>query len=46
MLTNEMKLHLTGKILPFRQNLTDWDRGGWYGDVDKDLKVLKDAHSG
>ena len=46
MLTNEMKAHLTGKILPFWQNLTDWARGGWYGYVDKDLNVLKDSHKG
>ena len=42
----EMKAHLTGKILPFWQRLTDWERGGWYGYVDYDLNVLKDAHKG
>ncbi len=46
MLTNEMKQHLTGKILPFWQSLTDWERGGWYGYVDKDLNVKKEAHKG
>ncbi len=46
MLVNELQLHLTQKILPFWQRLTDWDRGGWYGYVDKDLNVQKDAHKG
>ena len=46
MLTNEMKNHLTEKILPFWENLTDWERGGWYGYVDKDLNVRRDAHKG
>ncbi len=46
MLSNEMKLHLTKKILPFWQSLTDWERGGWYGYVDKDLNVKKEAHKG
>ena len=46
MLVNEMKQHLTEKILPFWQNLADWERGGWYGYVDKDLNVKKDAHKG
>lgn len=43
---NEMKLHLTQKILPFWEKLTDWDRGGWYGYVDEDLNVHLDAHKG
>ena len=46
MLVNEMKQHLTQKILPFWEKLTDWDRGGWYGYVDKDLNVHVDAHKG
>ena len=46
MLTNELTLHLTQKILPFWERLTDWERGGWYGYVDKDLNVRKDAHKG
>ena len=46
MLTNEMRTHLTQKILPFWQGLTDWERGGWYGYVDKDLNVIKDSHKG
>ena len=46
MLVNEMKLHLTQKILPFWEKLTDWELGGWYGYVDKDLNVHQDAHKG
>ena len=29
MLVNEMKQHLTQKILPFWEKLTDWELGGW-----------------
>jgi hypothetical protein len=29
MMKEEMRLHLTEKILPFWEKLTDWDRGGW-----------------
>ncbi len=46
MLVNEMRQHLTEKILPFWEKLTDWERGGWYGYVDKDLVVHQDAHKG
>ncbi len=46
MLKNEMQQHLTQKILPFWEALTDWERGGWYGYVDKDLNVQRDAHKG
>lgn len=46
MLENEMQLHLTQKVLPFWERLTDWTRGGWYGYVDKDLNVVRDAHKG
>ena len=46
MMKEEMRLHLTEKILPFWEKLTDWDRGGWYGYVDKDLNVDLDAHKG
>ena len=46
MMVNEMRQHLTQKILPFWQNLTDWERGGWFGYVDKDLNVHHDAHKG
>lgn len=46
MLANELKLHLTQKILPFWENLADETYGGFYGYVDKDLNVRKDAHKG
>ena len=46
MLVNELKQHLTQRILPFWEKLTDWDQGGWYGRVDKDLNVHMDAHKG
>lgn len=46
MMKEEMRLHLTEKILPFWEKLTDWGRGGWYGYVDKDLNVHLDAHKG
>ena len=45
-LSVEMKAHLTERILPFWQRLTDWERGGWYGYVDYDLNVRRDAHKG
>ena len=43
---NEMKKHLTEKILPFWMKLFDKEFGGFYGYVDKDLAVKKDAHKG
>ena len=43
---NEMKKHLTQKILPFWMKLLDKEFGGFYGYVDKDLAVKKDAHKG
>ncbi len=46
MLTNELKLHLTKKILPFWEKLTDWDRGGFYGYVDRNLDVKTEAYKG
>ncbi len=38
--------HLTETILPFWQGLADWERGGFYGYVDHDLTVQKNAHKG
>ena len=46
MLKEDMQQHLTQKILPFWERLTDWELGGWYGYVDKDLRVFKAAHKG
>lgn len=43
---NEMKKHFTEKILPFWMKLSDKEFGGFYGYVDKDLAVKKDAHKG
>lgn len=42
----EMEGHLIRKILPFWMNLADGQNGGWYGYVDYDLNVKKDAHKG
>ena len=43
---NQMKKHLMEKILPFWMKLSDKEYGGYYGYVDKDLVVYKDAHKG
>ena len=43
---NQMKKHLMEKILPFWMKLSDKEYGGYYGCVDKDLAVYKDAHKG
>ncbi|MBQ7955196.1 MAG: AGE family epimerase/isomerase [Lachnospiraceae bacterium] len=46
MIRNEMKSHLTDKIIPFWKNLRDDEFGGYYGYVDYDLKVDKQAVKG
>ncbi|MBE5804915.1 MAG: N-acylglucosamine 2-epimerase [Clostridiales bacterium] len=46
MLANELKTHLTKKILPFWENLADEKNGGYYGYVDKHLVVDTNAHKG
>ena len=46
MLKDEMKAHLTEKILPFWEKLRDDDFGGFYGYVDKELRVKPDAFKG
>ena len=46
MRTEELRTHVTGKILPFWAGLTDAENGGFYGWVDKDLKVNRAAHKG
>ncbi len=46
MLKDEMKAHLTGKILPFWERLADAKHGGYYGYVNKDLTVRQDADKG
>ena len=46
MLTEELRSHLTGKILPFWAGLADEENGGFYGWVDKNLVVNRAAHKG
>lgn len=46
MFANEMKTHLTEKILPFWMNLKDDNYGGYYGLVKEDLTLKKDAMKG
>lgn len=42
----EIKQHLTEQILPFWKALKDEENGGFYGKVDYDLNVYKDAEKG
>ena len=42
----ELREHLTAKILPFWADLADEENGGFYGWVDKDLVVNRAAHKG
>ena len=46
MIVTECKEHLQKKILPFWKKLIDTERGGFYGYMDKDLVVDKDAPKG
>ena len=46
MLRDQMRSHLTGKILPFWEGLKDTSFGGYYGFVDKELNVAPDADKG
>lgn len=46
MLANELKRHLTEKILPFWEMLADEKYGGFYGYVDKELTIHPEAHKG
>ena len=39
MLKDEISAHLTEKILPFWEGLADEACGGFYGYVDKELRV-------
>ncbi len=41
-----VKKHLTEQILPFWKALKDEENGGFYGKVDYDLNVYKDAEKG
>ena len=46
MLRDQVKEHLTGKILPFWMRLRDQEHGGFYGYVDKNLQVQREADKG
>ena len=46
MLHQELEKHLTEKILPFWEGLKDAAHGGFYGYVDKELKVVREADKG
>ncbi len=46
MLSETLQRHLETRILPFWEGLMDRENGGFYGYVDKDLKVHRDAHKG
>ncbi len=46
MFYDEMKEHLTKKLLPFWEKLIDEERGGFYGWMDSALKLDKDAVKG
>ena len=46
MIENELRAHLTEKVLPFWMNLADEKNGGYYGYVEHDLTVDKAAHKG
>ncbi|MBR2662619.1 MAG: AGE family epimerase/isomerase [Clostridia bacterium] len=46
MLRDELRAHLTEKILPFWERLKDEQHGGFFGYVDKALKVIPEADKG
>ena len=46
MLQQELKDHLTGKILPFWEGLKDGTHGGFLGYVDRDLRAVPEADKG
>ncbi len=46
MLQQELRSHLTEKILPFWERLKDGENGGFYGYVDKALTVMPEADKG
>ena len=45
-LYDEFKTHLTDKLIPFWKALKDDEFGGFYGYMDFDLNVLRDAEKG
>ena len=46
MLRDEVRNHLMHKILPFWEKLKDAEHGGFYGYVDKELNVKREADKG
>ncbi|MCL2717447.1 MAG: AGE family epimerase/isomerase [Lachnospiraceae bacterium] len=46
MMKKEVKEHLEKVIIPFWKGLRDYEKGGYYGKVDYDLKVNKTADKG
>ena len=46
MLRDELRNHLTDKILPFWERLKDEENGGFFGYVDKELRVDRRADKG
>ena len=46
MLQQELRDHLTWKILPFWEGLKDEKHGGFYGYVDKGLNIQREADKG
>ncbi len=46
MIREEMRSHLTDKIIPFWKNLRDEEFGGYYGYMDYDLRIDKKAVKG
>lgn len=46
MLKDELRAHLTDKILPFWEAMADTEQGGFYGYMGQDLQVQKDADKG
>ena len=46
MLKDQMRAHLTGCILPFWESLKDERHGGFFGYMDRDLNVLREADKG
>jgi mannobiose 2-epimerase len=45
-MAQEMKLHLVQKLIPFWEKLADYENGGFYGYMDTDLVIKKDAEKG
>ena len=46
MFRNEIEEHLRDKLLPFWENLEDRTHGGFFGLVDRDLRIWPEADKG